>query len=95
MLNAPIDNERALARLWDEIMNTIWRKTLKVTLTAIRQVAMAPLSRGVPFPVHGAVMEELESDVDVPNITVYDDQTSHAVSTTPVLRVCTCHVIKK
>ena len=25
----------------------------------------------------------------------YDDQTSHAVSTTPVLRVCTCHVIKK
>ena len=25
----------------------------------------------------------------------YDDQTSLAVSTTPVLRVCTCHVIKK
>ena len=49
---------------------TIWRKTLKVTLAAIRQVAMAPLSRGIPFPVHGAVMEELESDVDVPNITV-------------------------
>ena len=25
----------------------------------------------------------------------YDDQTSHGVSTIPVLRVCTCHVIKK
>ena len=25
----------------------------------------------------------------------YDDQTSHGVSTTPVLRVCTCHVIQK
>ena len=25
----------------------------------------------------------------------YDDQTSQGVSTTPVLRVCTCHVIKK
>ena len=24
----------------------------------------------------------------------YDDQTSHGVSTIPVLRVCTCHVIK-
>ena len=25
----------------------------------------------------------------------YDDQTSQDVSTRPVLRVCTCHVIKK
>ena len=31
------------------------------------------------------------------NITVftYDDQTSYVLSTTPVLCVCTCHVIKK
>ena len=28
-------------------------------------------------------------------IITYDGQNSHAVSTTPVLRVCTCHVIKK
>ena len=28
-------------------------------------------------------------------IITYDVQTSQGVSTTPVLRVCTCHVIKK
>ena len=28
-------------------------------------------------------------------IITYGNQTSHGVSTTPVLRVCPCHVIKK
>ena len=51
MLNAPLDNERALARLWDEY--DLPKDAESDTDSD------STWDDGAPFPVHGAVMEGL------------------------------------
>ena len=51
MSNAPIDNERALARLWDEY--DLAKDAESDTDSD------STWGDGAPFPVHGAVMEGL------------------------------------
>ena len=57
MLNAPLDNERALVRLWDEY--DLAKDAESDTYSD------STGGDGAPFPVYGAVMEGLESYVEL------------------------------
>ena len=57
MSNAPIDNERALARLWDEY--DLAKDAESDTVHDHVTDSDSTWGDGAPFPVHGAVMQGL------------------------------------